>query len=41
MSIKNIVSLGLLIFIPISIVAERLEWGALTIFGLSAKNWRW
>ncbi len=36
MSIKNIVSLGLLIFIPISIVAERLEWGALTIFGLSA-----
>ncbi|MGF1518601.1 MAG: calcium/proton exchanger [Nodosilinea sp.] len=36
MSIKNIVSLGLLVFIPISIVAERLEWGALTVFGLSA-----
>jgi Ca2+:H+ antiporter len=36
MSIKNIVPLGLLIFIPISILAERLEWGALTIFGLSA-----
>ncbi len=36
MSIKNIVSLGLLIFIPISIAAERLEWGALTVFGLSA-----
>lgn len=36
MSIKNIISLGLLIFIPISIAAERLEWGALTVFGLSA-----
>lgn len=36
MSIKNIVSLGLLVFIPISIAAERLEWGALTVFGLSA-----
>ncbi|MBE9159971.1 calcium/proton exchanger [Nodosilinea sp. LEGE 06152] len=36
MSIKNIVSLGLLLFIPISIAAERLEWGALTIFVLSA-----
>ncbi len=36
MSTKNIVSLGLLVFIPISILAERLEWGALTIFGLSA-----
>ncbi len=36
MSIKNIVSLGLLLFIPISIAAERLEWGALTVFGLSA-----
>jgi Ca2+:H+ antiporter len=36
MSIKNIVPLGLLIFIPISILAERLEWGALTVFGLSA-----
>lgn len=36
MSIKNIVSLGLLLFIPISIAAERLEWSALTVFGLSA-----
>lgn len=36
MSIKNIISLGLLLFIPISIAAERLEWGALTIFVLSA-----
>lgn len=36
MSTKNIVSLGLLVFIPISILAERLEWGALTVFGLSA-----
>ncbi|PSR17986.1 calcium/proton exchanger [filamentous cyanobacterium CCP3] len=36
MSIKNIVSLGLLLFIPISIAAERLEWGALAVFGLSA-----
>ncbi|WP_017296581.1 calcium/proton exchanger [Nodosilinea nodulosa] len=36
MSIKNIVSLGLLVFIPISIAAEQLEWGALTVFGLSA-----
>ncbi|HSM82216.1 MAG TPA: calcium/proton exchanger [Nodosilinea sp.] len=36
MSIKNIISLGLLLFIPISIAAERLEWGALTVFGLSA-----
>ena len=32
MSIKNLVSLGLLVFIPISIAAERLEWGALTVF---------
>lgn len=36
MSIKNIVSLGLLLFIPISIAAERLEWSALSVFGLSA-----
>ncbi|MGL4619191.1 MAG: calcium/proton exchanger, partial [Chroococcidiopsis sp.] len=32
MSIKNIISLGLLVFIPISIAARYLEWGALTIF---------
>ncbi|MCU0526495.1 MAG: calcium/proton exchanger [Elainella sp. Prado103] len=36
MSIKKLISIGLLIFIPISIAAERLEWGALTVFGLSA-----
>ncbi|MBD2426191.1 calcium/proton exchanger [Phormidium sp. FACHB-1136] len=36
MTTKNIVSYGLLLFIPIAIVAERLEWGALTVFGLSA-----
>jgi Ca2+:H+ antiporter len=32
MSIKNIISLGLLIFIPISIAAHYLEWGSLTVF---------
>lgn len=32
MSIKQLASIGLLIFIPISIAAERLEWGALTVF---------
>ncbi|NJL46387.1 MAG: calcium/proton exchanger [Leptolyngbyaceae cyanobacterium SM2_5_2] len=36
MSTKNLVSYGLLLFIPIAILAERLEWGALTVFGLSA-----
>ncbi|MFH7244822.1 MAG: calcium/proton exchanger [Spirulina sp.] len=36
MTIKNLISYGLLLFIPLAIVAERLEWGALTIFGLSA-----
>jgi Ca2+:H+ antiporter len=36
MSIKNIVSFGLLAFIPISIAAEQLEWGALTVFITSA-----
>ena len=36
MSIKKLLSIGLLIFIPISIAAEKLEWGALTVFGLSA-----
>jgi len=32
MSIKKIISLGLLVFIPISIAAEKLEWGALAVF---------
>ncbi len=36
MSIKNLISLGLLIFIPIAIAAEKLEWDALLVFGLSA-----
>lgn len=36
MSIKNIVSFGLLIFIPISIAAEKLGWGALAVFITSA-----
>jgi Ca2+:H+ antiporter len=36
MPIKQIFSLGLLIFIPISIAAEQLHWGALAVFGTSA-----
>ncbi|MBD3883155.1 calcium/proton exchanger [Phormidium tenue FACHB-886] len=36
MSIKNIISFGLLLFIPISIAAEKLGWGALTVFITSA-----
>ncbi|MBC7970833.1 MAG: calcium/proton exchanger [Verrucomicrobia bacterium] len=36
MSIKNLVSLGLLVFIPISVAAERLEWDALVVFITSA-----
>lgn len=36
MPTKNLVSYGLLLFIPVAIVAEHLEWGALTVFGLSA-----
>ncbi len=32
MSIKNIVSLGLLVFIPLSVAAERLAWGPLAVF---------
>jgi Ca2+:H+ antiporter len=33
---KNLISIGLLVFIPIAIAAEKLEWGALTVFVLSA-----
>jgi Ca2+:H+ antiporter len=33
---KNLVSIGLLAFIPLALVAEHLEWNALVIFGLSA-----
>ena len=36
MSVKNLISLGLLIFIPIAIASEKLEWDALLVFGLSA-----
>ncbi len=36
MSIKKIISLGLLVFIPISIAAEHFEWGTLTVFITSA-----
>lgn len=36
MATKNFVSFGFLLLIPLSIVAERLHWGALTVFGLSA-----
>jgi len=36
MSIKQIFSIGLLIFVPISIAAEYLEWGTMTIFITSA-----
>jgi Ca2+:H+ antiporter len=36
MSIKTFISLGLLVFIPISIAAEQLEWGSLTVFITSA-----
>jgi Ca2+:H+ antiporter len=36
MTTKTIVSLVLLVFIPISIASERLEWGALTVFLLAA-----
>ena len=32
MTIKNIISLGLLVFVPISIAAHFLEWGTLTVF---------
>ncbi|WP_375515484.1 calcium/proton exchanger [uncultured Nostoc sp.] len=33
---KNLISIGLLVFVPIAIVAEKLEWDALMVFGLSA-----
>lgn len=36
MSVKNLISFGLLLFIPISIAAETLNWGALTVFITSA-----
>lgn len=36
MSIKKLLSIVLLIFIPISIAAERLEWGALVVFVVAA-----
>ncbi|MBW4537788.1 MAG: calcium/proton exchanger [Myxacorys chilensis ATA2-1-KO14] len=36
MSIKKIVSIGMLIFVPISIVAETQHWGTMTVFITSA-----
>ncbi len=36
MSLKTFISLGLLVFIPISIAAEQLEWGSLVVFITSA-----
>ena len=36
MTIKNIISLGLLVFVPISIAADFLKWGSLTVFITSA-----
>ncbi|NDJ18516.1 calcium/proton exchanger [Myxacorys almedinensis] len=36
MSIKKIVSIGMLIFVPISIAAELLHWGTMTVFITSA-----
>ena len=36
MSIKQIISIGLLIFVPISILAEYLHWGTMIVFITSA-----
>jgi len=36
MTIKNIISLGLLVFVPISIAAHYLNWGSLSVFITSA-----
>jgi Ca2+:H+ antiporter len=36
MAIKKIISFGLLVFIPVSIAAEYLHWGPLTVFVTSA-----
>jgi Ca2+:H+ antiporter len=36
MAIKNIISLGLLVFVPISVAADFLGWGSLTVFITSA-----
>jgi len=33
---RRLVSIGFLIFIPLSVAAEKLEWGALTVFILAA-----
>lgn len=35
MEIKKIISLGLLVFVPISVAADFLKWGSLTIFVIS------
>ncbi|MBE9036302.1 calcium/proton exchanger [aff. Roholtiella sp. LEGE 12411] len=36
MQTKNLISIGLLVFIPVAIAAEKLDWDALIVFGLSA-----
>ena len=36
MSLKKILSIGLLIFVPISVAAEKLDWGSMTVFVTSA-----
>ncbi len=36
MAIKNIISLGLLVFVPISIASQFFEWGSLAVFITSA-----
>lgn len=36
MSIKKVLSIALLVFVPISIAAEYLEWGTMTVFVTSA-----
>ncbi|MFE4106739.1 calcium/proton exchanger [Almyronema epifaneia] len=36
MSVKNIIFIGLLVFVPISMVAHVLEWGELTVFVTAA-----
>jgi Ca2+:H+ antiporter len=35
-SVKNLISYGLLVFIPISVAAHFLEWGELTVFATAA-----
>ncbi|MCP6760267.1 MAG: hypothetical protein NHB32_16320 [Fischerella sp. CENA71] len=32
---KNLISIGLLVFVPVAIAAEKLDWDALIVFGLN------